>query len=120
MKPAYTGRSIEIPWKVAKANATTVIEPTDQSKSDPKLLQAIVRAHAWLNDLKSGHCDSIEALAKDVKLHPKIIRQQLRLAFLAPTITEAAITGKTGHTLILTAIPKTLPLSWFKQRKDSS
>jgi DNA invertase Pin-like site-specific DNA recombinase len=114
MKPAYTGRPIEIPWKATKAIAVTV---TDQSKSDPKLLQAIVRAHAWLNDLKSGRSDSIEALAQDVRLHPKIIRQQLRLAFLSPSITEAVIIGEAGNTPTLVMIPKTLPLSWFKQQK---
>jgi hypothetical protein len=117
MKPAYAGRPIEIPWRLAKANAATVIEPTDQNKPDPKLLQAIVRAHAWLNDLKSGRYDSIEALAKDVKLHPKIIRQQLRLAFLSPLITEAVIMGGAGNTPTLVAIPKTLPLSWSNQRE---
>ena len=117
MKPAYAGRPIEIPWKAAKTSAATVIEPTGQSQSDTKLLHAIVRAHAWLNDLKSGRYDSIEALAKDVKLHPKIIRQQLRLAFLAPSITEAALTGETGNMPTLVAIPKTLPLSWARQRK---
>lgn len=117
MKPAYAGRPIEIPWKAAKTNAATVIETTGQSKSDPKLLQAIVRAYAWLNDLKSERYDSIEALAKDVELHPKIIRQQLRLAFLAPSITEAEITGEAGSTHSLRSIPKTLPLSWVRQRK---
>jgi DNA invertase Pin-like site-specific DNA recombinase len=117
MKPAYAGRPIEIPWKLARTNTATVIEPADQSKSDPKLVQAVARAHAWLNDLKSGRYNSIEALAEDVKLHPKIIRQQLRLAFLAPSITEAIITGGAGNTPTLAAIAKTLPLSWFKQRK---
>lgn len=71
MKPAYTERPIEIPWRLAKTNAAAVIEPTDQSQSDPKLLQAIVRAHAWLNDLTSCRYNSIGALAEDVKLHPK-------------------------------------------------
>jgi hypothetical protein len=117
MKPSYAERPIEIPWKLAKTNAATVIEPTDQSKSDPKLLQAIVRAHAWLNELTSGRYDSIEALAKDVRLHPKIIRQQLRLAFLAPSITEAALTGEAASTLSLRSIPKLLPISWTRQRK---
>ena len=117
MKPAYTGRPIEIPWTPAKTNAATVIEPTGQNKSDPKLLQAIVRAYAWLNDLTSGSYDSIEALAEDVKLHPKIIRQQLRLAFLSPSIAEAVIMGGAGNTPTLVAIPKTLPLSWSKQRE---
>jgi hypothetical protein len=116
MKPAYTGRPIEIPWRLAKTSAATVIEPTDQNLSDPKLLQAIVRAHAWLNDLTSGRYASIETLAEDVRLHPKIIRQQIRLAFLIPSITEAVITGEAGHTPTLVAIPKTLPLSWSKQQ----
>jgi hypothetical protein len=52
-----------------------------------------------------------------VKLHPKIIRQQLRLAFLTPSITEAAITGEAENMPTLPTIPKTLPLPWFKQRK---
>jgi hypothetical protein len=117
MKPAYAGRPIEIPWELAKTNAATVIEPADKNKSGPKLLQAVIRAHAWLNELTSGRYHSVEALAKDVRLHPKIIRQQLRLAFLAPTITEAAITGEAGSTPTLGAIPKMLPLPWFKQRK---
>jgi DNA invertase Pin-like site-specific DNA recombinase len=115
MKPAFFGRPIEIPWKLAQTNSATVIEPTDQSKCDPKLVQAVARAHAWLNDLKSGRYNSIEALAKNVKLHPKIIRHQLRLAFLASSITEAVITGEAKNTPTLAAIPKTLPLSWSKQ-----
>jgi DNA invertase Pin-like site-specific DNA recombinase len=117
MKPAYAERPIAILWKLAKTNAATVIEPTGQNTSDPKLLQAIVRAHAWLNDLKSGRYDSIEALAEDVRLHPKIIRQQIRLAFLAPSITEAVISRGAENPPTLMAIPKTLPLSWYKQRE---
>lgn len=117
MKPAYTERPIEIPWRLAKTNAATVIEPTGQNTSDPKLLQAIVRAHAWLNDLTSGRHGSIEALAEDVKLHPKIIRQQLRLAFLASSITEDVISGGTRSALTLRLIPKMLPISWVRQRK---
>jgi hypothetical protein len=78
-------------------------------------VQGVARAHAWLNDLKSGRYNSIEALAKNVKLHPKIIRHQLRLAFLASSITEAVITGEAKNTPTLAAIPKTLPLSWSKQ-----
>jgi DNA invertase Pin-like site-specific DNA recombinase len=117
MKPTYAGRPIEIPWEIAKTNAATVIEPTGQNKSDPKFVQAIIRANMWLNELTSGRYHSIETLAKDVKLHPKIIRQQLRLAFLAPSIAEAVISGGAENAPTLMAIPKTLPISWSKQRK---
>jgi DNA invertase Pin-like site-specific DNA recombinase len=117
MNQAYAGRPIEIPWRQIKANTATVIEPSGQGKSDPKLVQTIARTHAWLNDLNSGRYDSIEALAKDVKLHPKIVRQQLRLAFLAPSITEAALLEKARGALPLRLIPKLLPLSWVCQLK---
>jgi hypothetical protein len=81
----------------------------------PKLLQAILRARAWLRDLQSGKFDSVEALAASVKFHPKVIRQELRYAFLAPSITEAILTGIQPPTLTLARIPKTLPLTRAKQ-----
>jgi hypothetical protein len=112
MTPAYAGRTIEIPWLSTKADGATVIEPKEQGKSDPKFVQALVRAHAWLSDLQSGRFDSIEALAKEVKLHPKIVRQQLRLAFLAPLVTNAVITEEAPTFVSPT---QTQPLSWAKQ-----
>ena len=48
---------------------------TDQP--DPKLLQAICRAHAWLRDLQNNKFESVAALAASVKLHPKVVRQEL-------------------------------------------
>ena len=113
MKPAYAGRPIEVPWASAKADVATVIEPKEQAKSDPKFVQALVRAHTWLSDLKSGRFDSIEALAKEINLHPKIVRQQLRLAFLAPLVTNAVITGEA---LTFVSPTQALPLSWAKQQ----
>jgi hypothetical protein len=82
------------------------------------LLQAIVRAHAWLRDLQLGKFDSVESLAESVKLHPKVVRQELRYAFLAPAITEAILTGEQPPTL-LARIPKTLPLTWSGQSRAS-
>jgi len=80
-------------------------------------LQAVVRAHAWLRDLQLGKFDSVEALAESVKLHPKVVRQELRYAFLAPTITEAILTGEQPPTLTPARIPKTLPLTWSGQSR---
>ena len=48
--PALT---IEIPWTSRKASYDCVPAHSEQN-SDPKLVQAIVRAHTWLADLKSG------------------------------------------------------------------
>lgn len=109
---------IEISWQAPAKNAPSLPPPsTDTDQPDPKLLQAIVRAHAWLRDLQLGKFDSVEALAASVKLHPKVVRQELRYAFLAPSITESILTGEQPPTLTLARIPKTLPLTWSGQSR---
>ena len=108
--------AIEIPWKSPVKNAPALApSSTDTDQPDPKLLQAIVRAYVWLRDLQRGKFDSVEALAASVKLHPKVVRQELRYAFLAPSITEAILTGEQPPALTLARIPKTLPLAWSGQ-----
>ena len=75
----------------------------------------MARAHAWLSELCNGDHASIESLAKTAKLHAKVIRQGLRLAFLAPDITKSIIQGEQPASLTLAAIPKTLALRWAGQ-----
>ncbi len=103
-----------IPWQVRQPGSATIIE-ADERQPDAKLVQAIFRAHAWLRDLKNGEFDTVEALATSVKLHPKLLRQELRYAFLAPRITAAILNGDQPQTLSLARIPKTLPLAWSDQ-----
>lgn len=108
--------TIEIPWQPPSKNAPALAPPSAKiNQLDPKLLQAIVRAHAWLRDLQSGKFDSVETLAASVSLHSKVVRQELRYAFLAPAIIEAILTGNQPQALSLARIPKTLPLTWSGQ-----
>jgi site-specific DNA recombinase len=108
-------RSIEIPW-MPKPKATPQILPAaSDAPIDQNLLKSIVRAHTWLGDLSSGHYTSIEDLGKAVELHPKVIRQGLRLAFLAPGANRMALDG--GSPAKLNQIPKILPLSWREQQQ---
>lgn len=106
-----------IPWRVCQPDSATITKADGECQPDAKLVQAVVRAHAWLRDLKNNKFDTVEALAASVKLHPKLVRQELRYAFLAPVITEAILTGDQLPTLSLTRIPKTLPLTWSGQRQ---
>ena len=111
-------RPIEIPWAPKpKAEAQIQLAPSE-TEADPKLIKAIVRAQAWLNQLASGHHTSIENLAAAAGYNPKVIRQGLRLAFLAPEIAAAALDGETP--IKLKQIPKLLPLSWREQRQSIS
>ncbi len=86
---------IEIPW-VRQTSDISLIHPTmSETKTDPKLLQAVVRAHVWLNDLHDGRHASIHDLAAASRLHPKVVRQGLRLAFRSPATTSTILDGQT-------------------------
>lgn len=106
---------IDIPWTPrAKGDVKVTLAPPDKNV-DQSLLRSIVRAHAWLADLSSGRHAGIEDLAEAVSLHPKVIRQGLRLAFLPPELTAAALSGEAC--VALRAVPKALPLAWSEQRE---
>ncbi|MBB5053473.1 DNA invertase Pin-like site-specific DNA recombinase [Afipia massiliensis] len=117
--PAAKIRSnqISIPWQVRRPGSASIVEADGGCQPDAKLVQATVRAHAWLRHLANNRFATVEALAAFVNLHPKLVRQELRYAFLAPTITEAIIVGNQPATLSLARIPKTLPLTWSEQRR---
>jgi site-specific DNA recombinase len=109
-------RPIEIPWTpMPKGRAQIQLAPSE-TKADPKLVRAIVRAQHWLNQISGGHHTSIENLAAAAGYNPKVIRQGLRLAFLAPELTAAALDGEMP--VRLKQIPKLLPLSWRGQRQS--
>ena len=110
-------KALEIPWLPNAKPDLTGVELTETCKPDPKLVQSIVRAHAWMRELSNGTHASIESLAKAVKLNPKVIRQALRLAFLAPATMNSILQGEQPAHLSLKRIPFTLPLSWEQQNQ---
>jgi hypothetical protein len=105
-----------IPWLTnSKLSRTHVPTDDDANVFDQKLLQSVVRAHTWVNALANGEYGSIEDLAKAVRIHPKVIRQNLRLAFLAPSITQAILEGLQTNRISLSTIPNKLPIRWSEQ-----
>jgi DNA invertase Pin-like site-specific DNA recombinase len=87
------------------------------SDPDPVLVQGVARAHAWLRALQIGTYQTVDALAASVRLHPKVVRQALRLAFLAPDITEAIIAGWQPKSLTLSGLHRTAQFCWIEQRR---
>lgn len=106
---------IDIPRAPNPKGSTELRLASEPDRTDQKLVRAIVRAHTWLSDLFSARHACIEDLAAAEHLNPKVVRQGLRLAFLPPEITTAALGGEA--TLALKHIPKVLPLSWGEQRR---
>jgi DNA invertase Pin-like site-specific DNA recombinase len=88
--------------------------PSDQPNQ--KLIQAVIRAHRWTDALAVAEFSSIEELATTVKLHPKVVRNQIRLAFLAPSIMESILGSESE--VGLSHLRKISSLSWHKQLEE--
>jgi site-specific DNA recombinase len=110
---------IRIPWPTKPIISTSKLETdSEQAGADNEnLVQAIVRAHTWRQSLLSGTHGSVEKLAEAHGLHPKVVRQALRLAFLSPDVTSAALECKKPAGLSLARIPKLLPLPWAQHQR---
>ena len=116
--PNSPDREIRIPW-VRPGNSSPTFRQNGTNGSDQldqKLVQAVVRAHRWANALANADFASIEELATSVKLHPKVVRNEIRLAFLAPEISESILTA--GCAFGLPDLRKVSALSWQKQLEE--
>jgi len=110
--------TIELPWTLNRHNPSlTYLQVPSDHNSDQKLLQAVVRSRAWLADLNSNRYASIEELAEGVKVHPKVVRQALRLAFLSPGVTSSILEGDGPERLTQRQITNRLPLAWSAHQK---
>jgi DNA invertase Pin-like site-specific DNA recombinase len=107
-------QEIVIPWTSQQKDARPTIEgngyPNDARNES--LIQSVVRAHAWMHLLQDGTYGSVEELANANSIHPKVVRQNLRLAHLSPEVTSAILDGSQPASLSLARIPKLLSLKW--------
>lgn len=109
---------IVIPW--SPAHKRPLVEIDDRAtgggyKPNPALVQAIARAHAWIQQLSNGTCASIEALAAKNDIHPKAMRQAIRLAFLSPQITAMILRGEQPRSMTLAMLHDAALLAWSEQ-----
>ncbi|MEH2561809.1 recombinase family protein [Bradyrhizobium sp. AZCC 2289] len=113
-----TSVQIRIAWSQKTKDTATAMDNEDaqETKHNESLVRSIVRAQAWVQSLQDGAFESIEALAEANRLHPKVVRHALRLAFLSPDVASAILEGKQPARLSLARIPKLLPLAWTEHR----
>jgi DNA invertase Pin-like site-specific DNA recombinase len=111
--------SFNIPW-AEKIKDLARIEGDkpgqDLPQPSPQLIQSVVRAHQWLKSLIDGTYDSVEALARAVDLHPKVIRSRIRLAFLAPKITRELLQGILPVSANINELTSAVHWSWVQQQ----
>lgn len=87
-------------------------------KPAPALIKAIARAHDWFDRLTSGQAPSVQAIAKSENLTPSYVTRVLRLAFLAPDLTETILDGRQAFhiTADRLTLREDLPMRWEQQR----
>jgi DNA invertase Pin-like site-specific DNA recombinase len=115
-----TENLIELPRPQSPTSSLVRIETDDcQSGNQPDigLVHALARAHLWLKALTDGTYKSIDELANIAKWNPKVVRKVLRLAFLAPDITEAIILGPQPYSLSVSELQGVTAFSWVEQRR---
>jgi DNA invertase Pin-like site-specific DNA recombinase len=116
---------LTIPVRLKLRGGTKHIEGWDQSKwtvqmpeRDANLIRALALAHEWRELIEAGHVVSLEGLAALADQDRKHLQRILRLAFLAPDIQKAILTGIHARSLSLTAlINAELPMHWSEQRE---
>jgi hypothetical protein len=109
-------QEFRIAWSTKAKDAAAAMEDNGapEAARNESLIQSIVRAHAWVDCLRDGTYESIEQLAEENRIHPKVVRQALRLAFLSPEVTWAILEGRQISGLSLAQIPKLLALPWVE------
>jgi len=113
----------EIPTRIKRRGVEMrlVIEGSGDQPAAPvdaALVKAVVRAHTWFDDLVAGRAKSLKAIGKAQNLSDQYVSRLMRLAFLAPEIVEAVLTGTqpvdlTAETLINHT---DLPTFWVEQK----
>jgi len=84
-----------------------------------KLIETIAKAHDWMGRLIGGREISVASLAREAKVEDGEISRVLALAFLAPDIVEAILSGSQPIELTARHLKrlKPLPPAWPDQRR---
>lgn len=90
-----------------------------EGRPDATLIAALVRAHAWWQELYSGDSRSIKHIADREGSDERYVARNLKLAFLTPDLTAAILEGSQPANLTADALIKMsdLPWAWPAQRQ---
>jgi site-specific DNA recombinase len=114
---------ITVPW-----SATTFAEvkgilhspsprPAMSSETRDVMLDAIVKARIWIDDLVQGRVSSFAEIAKRESKVERHIRLLTPLAFISPGMILAIMDGSAPADLTVTRLAQALPHSWAEQEQ---
>lgn len=114
--------NLVVPWPTTAQ--TSVKGILDSSSSSPtvaptpnrdRLLTAIARARAWVQDLVDGRATSFAEIAKREGKVERHVRLLASLAFVSPRLLSDIIDGAMPTDLTVTGLANGLAYSWAKQ-----
>lgn len=96
--------------EIVSADDRRAAEPMGEEMRS-KLVGGIARARRWLAELMQDGTITTEVIAIRESLSERAVRMRLSLAFLAPDIVEAAITGRLPKGFGISRLAD-LPMNW--------
>lgn len=111
--------TVPITLKRRGVEAKIILEgsPLAPPQKDPTLIAMIAKAHLYLEALTDGSGAGHTEVAERLGIHGPDISRILPMAFLAPKITEAILTGRQPADLTIARLTRLLdlPMSWSGQ-----
>jgi hypothetical protein len=102
---------LKVPVRLRLRGGIKRVEGWDQSqwvaplsRHDPVLIKALVSAHEWRDLIEAGRIVTLEELAAFAQQDRGQVRRTLCLAFMAPDIQKAILTGRQPKALTLRAL----------------
>jgi site-specific DNA recombinase len=115
---------IEVPWrKTSSVRRREILLPKSltpeavrpiRSESRALLVAAIARGRRWLDELMTDATARTESIANREGCTVRQVHMTISLAFLAPSLVQAAIEGRLPHGMGVTRL-RDLPAEWSRQ-----
>jgi site-specific DNA recombinase len=86
------------------------------TRNVPSLIKAVARADDWVDRIAKGEVRNQRAIAAELGVQKRYVGHIIRLAFLAPDITESILDGKQPPDLNVQKLIPRPPSSWAAQR----
>jgi hypothetical protein len=114
-----------VPWKKtpSKRRREIILPASTSSHPDPrpiraetraKLVTAIAKGRHWLDQLIAGTVSNVEQIAAREKCSIRQVNRTITLAFIAPTLVEAAVDGRLPRGIGVATV-RDFPAEWTRQ-----
>ncbi|MGA8751248.1 MAG: recombinase family protein [Pseudolabrys sp.] len=114
-----------VPWRKtpSKRPRQIILPASTSSHPDPrpiraetraKLVTAIAKGRHWLDELIAGTVTNVEQIAAREKCSIRQVNRTITLAFIAPTLVQAAVDGRLPRGIGVAAV-RDFPAEWSRQ-----